>query len=515
VSVPEFQYAPLPGRGGLVYGGKVFLKWNTRADGSGTNYNPGDKVQLVSDMVLYAQWEPKKSGKTYKTFWAQDTDGNWYTVEAVKRKDGDKCIVYTDILADADIDDSVITGIQTKYDTAIHDKITGAFGDVSDMDGNSQVILLLLDIKDGYTGSGGYVAGYFDFTHMYGTETFSFSNKADMLFIDTYPGLSQMGKLYSTVAHELQHLIHFSRTVKANPSKNEKDLWINEGLSTAAEYIYDQSDTSRIKYFNDSNTLTNGDYRTIPYGNNFFVWNGFWEQEYGDVLADYATAYLFFRWLGIHGGQEIYKDIIASSWSDYRAVTEAAKTSSMSSLFTEAQNTDEKRWEKLLSTWMLANYYNSSSGTYEIYGYKGGISPLTVAVPNIEQNPWPFSPGEGIFSSLTVPFSPPNSGDHIRYRGLGGSSGSPAIDDSSPYYGTALLTFNASTNKDGPDETGYLASVAGTGTGPALSVQSGGPPIRAVNAGSDPYPVSFGDKAAGLDKPKDKKAAPRSKPGKR
>jgi hypothetical protein len=508
VSVPEFQNALLPSKGGLDYAGKVFLNWNTKADNTGYSYNPGDKIQLVSDMVLYAQWEDKKSGIEYKTFWAQDTDGTWYTVEAVKRETG-KSIIYVDVLAA--IEDEDVGKIKNEYDSAIYAKITNAFGSVSDVDKNGKVILLLLDIKDGYTGSGGYVAGYFDATHMYDTETSPFSNKADMLFIDTYPSLvdwdgdgldAELSQLCSTIAHELQHLINFSQTVLATPQKQPKDLWIDEGLSSAAEYIYDPSDTSRIDYFNASNTPDeNGYVGTIPYGNNFFVWNGYWEQEYGDVLADYATVHLFFRWLGIHsGGTGIYKEIINNSSGDYRSVTTAAEKN-IESPFSS--------WETLLGTWMLANYYNSPTG---FYGYKNTISPkpkvlVFTDTGHVRRS---FFPGEGIFSKQGSFYDSLETGTNIRYRGLGGSSGSPDVDTSLSYAGNALLTFNANTNKDGGDEIGYLASVAETGTGTALSVGAGSS-IRAAGASADgaAYPVSFGDKAAGLDKPG---KSPRAKP---
>ena len=33
-----------------------FIGWNTRADGSGSEYNPGDRVELRDDLVLYARW---------------------------------------------------------------------------------------------------------------------------------------------------------------------------------------------------------------------------------------------------------------------------------------------------------------------------------------------------------------------------------------------------------------------------------------------------------------------------
>jgi hypothetical protein len=495
VSVPEGQSAPIPGRGGFEYADKVFWNWNTKADGSGESCNPGDKEELLgSDTVLYAQWKDKKPGEEYKTFWARDTSDNWYTVEAVKRADEGNCIIYADILET--ISEETINRITAEYNEKIHGTVTNTFGSAG------KVILLLLDIKDGYGGdSAGYVAGYFDAIHMYTRATYSVSNEVRMLFIDTDPGLNKLSQLYSTIAHELQHLINFSQTVSVK--KSRKDLWIDEGLSTAAEYICYPSDVSRIEYFNSSNTRdADGNYGTIAYGNNFFVWDGYWEQEYGDVLADYATVHLFFCWLGIHAsnGTGIYRDIINNLNGDYRSVTAAAKNT-IDSQFSN--------WETLLGAWMLANYYNSSSG---FYGYSGQIKTKVFAFADTDHVSWSFSPGEGIFSKQSGSFSAgPNTGPNIRYRGLGSANSSPV--ESPPYAGTTLLTFNANTNKDDGDETGYLASVAGTGHGPALSVLPAGPSIRAGNtsAGGTAYPVSFGDKAAGLDRPD--KAVPRTKPG--
>jgi hypothetical protein len=487
VSVPADQGAPIPGKGGFEYTGKVFWNWNTKADGSGKSCNPGDKEESFgSDTVLYAQWKDKKPGEEYKTFWARDTSDNWYTVEAVKGTDEGNCIIYADILET--VSEATINRITDEYNDKIYGTITGAFGSAG------KVILLLLDIKDGYSGgSEGYVAGYFDATHMYTKATYSVSNEARMLFIDVDPGLKKLSQLYSTIAHELQHLINYSQTVLTK--KSQKDLWIDEGLSTAAEYICYPSDKSRIEYFNSSNTRdANGNYGTIAYGNNFFIWNGYWEQTYGDVLADYATAYLFFSWLGIHASNTgIYKDIINNSNGNYLSVT-AAASSRIGSQFSN--------WETLLGTWMAANYYNSSSG---VYGYSGKIRTRVLVFTDTGHTAWSFSPGEGIFSKQSGSFSAgPNTGPNIRYRGLG-SANSPPVEIP-PYDGTTLLTFNANTNKDGHDETGYLASVAetGTGTGPALSVLPAGPSVRAAgraSGGETPYPVSFGDKAAGLDKP--------------
>ena len=45
--------------------GYTFTSWNTRADGLGTTYMPGDYITVNSDMSLYAQWRQEPCNVTY------------------------------------------------------------------------------------------------------------------------------------------------------------------------------------------------------------------------------------------------------------------------------------------------------------------------------------------------------------------------------------------------------------------------------------------------------------------
>lgn len=44
--------------GSLTRKGYLFTGWNSRADGKGTNYMPGDSIRVVGDTVLFAKWKP-------------------------------------------------------------------------------------------------------------------------------------------------------------------------------------------------------------------------------------------------------------------------------------------------------------------------------------------------------------------------------------------------------------------------------------------------------------------------
>jgi len=41
---------------GFRYDGADFIGWNTKPDGSGTEYQPGDALSITEDTTLYAQW---------------------------------------------------------------------------------------------------------------------------------------------------------------------------------------------------------------------------------------------------------------------------------------------------------------------------------------------------------------------------------------------------------------------------------------------------------------------------
>ncbi len=46
---------------GITRPGYTFIGWNTRPDGSGTEYQPGESTVIAGDLILYAQWTPEQS----------------------------------------------------------------------------------------------------------------------------------------------------------------------------------------------------------------------------------------------------------------------------------------------------------------------------------------------------------------------------------------------------------------------------------------------------------------------
>jgi hypothetical protein len=415
-------------------------------------------------------------------FWAADlrTETRFYKTWAKKVAEGANCVVYAELAGYTDHSPTITVDmaeeIADEFDQEIYQGITGAFGSPNNI---NKITLLLLDIQDGYTGypSSPYTAGFFHPIDMEATN--SYSNKRPMLYIDTWPAKiadsaagDEKEKSYSTIAHELQHLINYSLH-PGTYAKPAMDIWINEGLSTAAEYIYSkEQQLDRIDYFSQDPS------QTIRRGNNFFVW----EDDWGDILAEYATVYLFFQWLGIQSGEdsvdtEIYRDIINSGFADYRAVTAAAANR------ISPNSPDFSDWETLLRTWYAANLICSSSG---LYGYKseipkstgnifssGSLKTRTLPSSSGRNHRWPLAPGEGVYSRLAAELTPPEGspyGGNIQYAGIDAANGTVSVEEpysppagSENYY---LLTLNVNVKTEitgnSDYEPGYVTDIKPT-----------------------------------------------------
>jgi hypothetical protein len=64
---------------------ETFLKWNTKADGTGTDYNENYQFKPNENITLYAQWKPAKIGNIYyDTFTDALAAGNNKTVTLIK-----------------------------------------------------------------------------------------------------------------------------------------------------------------------------------------------------------------------------------------------------------------------------------------------------------------------------------------------------------------------------------------------------------------------------------------------
>jgi hypothetical protein len=421
-------------------------------------------------------YDPDYEGRDSRTFYAWNTKNRkTYSVNAVHLAENDYCVIYGE--PSAGISLAAAENIAAEFKNGVYPVITEMFGDFREyMSGRDfgrydKLTLFLLDIKDDYDPQTNlsYIAGYFNPQNMYRSSQYASSNEAALLYVDVNPGTINED-FFSAIAHEFQHLINYSIRMQQQGGGNiyvkSQDVWIDEGLSAAAEYLYHgRHIQKRVDYFN---TDVHG---RISRGDTFFIWDGWFE--------DYCTVYLFFQWLRIQAGEqaEIYKDIIHSNYLDYRAVTRAAA---------EHLGGQFGDWETLLGHWLLANCVNAEDG---YLGYKQEIK---TEIRDFYSTRTSLAPGEGVFSFLDGGGFTPNtqSGAHIRYLGV--TQAGERIDAPEGVFPAGktgrLLTFNANSQNSAQAEDGYL-----TGRRDPFrpQVRDGGAAREAVPAQEGPLPIDI------------------------
>ncbi|OGU27690.1 MAG: hypothetical protein A2057_02455 [Ignavibacteria bacterium GWA2_35_9] len=226
-----------------------------------------------------------------------------YWVASTCRAVGTNCYIFVaDDVWENTVDQNSVDAVADAFDNStpanpnkgIYQTNAESFGNPPDVDNDTKIIILILDIKDGYTGSGGYVAGYFSSAN----ET-RIIDAAEIYFMDANPtDLKTSGGLNSalkTAAHEFQHMINWNYH-KINPELT----FINEGLSEAAEIVCGYGASMQSLYSNEPNHY-------------LFDWR---TNDYTLVLNDYARAQRFFLYLMEQFGVESLKSFV-QAYSNY------------------------------------------------------------------------------------------------------------------------------------------------------------------------------------------------------
>lgn len=420
------------------------------------------------------------------SFWVTDFRNNRkYRISAALLAEGRHCNVWVE--KGSGVSEAKAWRIARDYDNFIYDKILDAFGVQINVDGtelntmqyadwlgnnDGKLCILLLDIKDNYQEGvhESYIAGYFWSGDLY---DFNTSNKRDMIYIDINPGIHNMVELYNTLAHEMQHLMNY--VTRKGKNLNPMDLWVDEGLSSAAEWIFlEEHPEVRWRWFNNNGNGRNI-HGNIDRGNNFFVWGNHRENSYA-IIDDYATVYLFFQWLRLQAESNnynnIYRDIISSSYHDYRAVTTV-----MDAALPERGYSN---WEKLLGDWLAANYINAPDGPY---GYMDDPVLKNVKVPFAPAGIRRLNlfPGEGVYSITREQPNLTSQGSNISNVFLTDTV------NASYHTGSTMLTFNKNSDRSGSAETGVA-----TGFAPD-TITISGRSLVSTTILSGPFPIGARD----------------------
>jgi uncharacterized protein YkwD len=248
--------------------------------------------------------------------------------------------------------------------TYIYQQMTENFGDLPVVNGSDKETILVYDIQDTFESGGNYVGGCFDPVDLTDDEE---SNHRSMIFVDTYPSMTpdpaspsekDVSLGYSTIAHELQHAINYNENVIVEGG-SEMSLWLNEGLSMAAEDMLYGTRNDRIAYFKGSAAVQNG----------LSVMD--WQNDEGeDVVSSYAMSYMFAMYLEAQAGTAaVFKDLIDETGDTLSALDNVIY-----------QDIDQSiTFSDLLTNFRIALMISADSGPYGFGGDPDfyNVQPLT------------------------------------------------------------------------------------------------------------------------------------------
>ncbi|MBI9070555.1 MAG: T9SS type A sorting domain-containing protein [Melioribacteraceae bacterium] len=293
---------------------------------------------------------------TQREWWTSNfvTD-KFEKVPSTCRAVGTNCYIFVeDDIWNTKVNQANVNKIVESFDSStpannskgIYQTVTEAFGTPPDVDGDPKIIIFVLDIRDGYNGSGGYVAGYF---HSLNEVVHTNSNRAEIYYLDADPAnLSTdagLNDVMSTTSHEFQHMVHYRYH---NAGLNSEQLtFVNEGCSLTSEVLCGYPIYNQSLFNNETNHY-------------LFDW-----RDGDENLKDYSRAARYMTYMYEQFGVEFLTKLTQSSSKGYHGINSA-----LSNLTTPTS----LRFKETVENWQMANIVNDKNKN-SAWGYTvGGVS---------------------------------------------------------------------------------------------------------------------------------------------
>ena len=332
-------------------------------------------------------------------FWAQDSwkasngiddDGvngiddfaeSMYSLTATVQRVGTHCYV---VVEDGQtVSSSDLGHVMNEFDSKIYPTDTSAFGNEPNVDGDTKIFILLMDIRDQNYHDRTYpyyIAGYFWSLHEYRNSELpspysGFSNEKEIVHIDLNPG--SVATCEGTIAHEFEHMIHWNQD-------RDEETWVDEGCADLAEFLcYSTHPTSHVNAF-----LSDTDVQLTTWGGSGST-----------LLAHYGASYLFMLYLWEkHGETSTIQSIVQDAANGIVGIQNHLGGTTFSTVFTR---------------WTVANRIdNMSIGPSPFYYGYANINLEASLSPSSDHSTYPYS------RSTTVNYW---AADYIRFTG-GGST---------------------------------------------------------------------------------------------
>jgi hypothetical protein len=396
-----------------------------------------------------------------KAWWATDfTTNTEYSVPSTCRKVGVHAYYFVeDAIWNTKVTQTQVDSIAAAFDfrtpaspaKGIYQTDVETFGNPPDNDQDSLIVILILDIKDGYTGTGSFVAGYFFSINEYPDGSAAIgshrSNHAEIYYVDgvqdnlaTATGLATA---IETTAHEFQHMIHW------NYDPNEI-TFINEGCSMVAEVVCGFPVSFQSSYASNTNIYLLGWDKTSP-------------------IPDYARAQRWVLYLWNQFPNDYLKLLVQNTGTGITGINNALAQYSL---------TTSRRFDDIFRDWLVANQLNDASvDPRYAYTYSGTLAKpagtkylnpntdtVTTSVTHLGAEYITFASG----SNLSIAFTSDNSAVQVKAIETG-ASGKRVIDVplsmqfSEPAFGTTYtnVTFVV-LNSSQTNDASYSYQATGT-----------------------------------------------------
>lgn len=284
------------------------------------------------------------------TFQVLNKDDKFVSVTAELKAISDRALLYGDV-------NSPVNGLSTAdyqtlgrtFDDPVYAAVSAAFGQVTDQDSNTRIVILLTPVVNELTprGSSGFIAGFFYGCDLVSRSVCSGSNGGEIFytmtadpggqFSDSRSVNAVLRALPPVLGHELQHMIHFGQRQSTDA------LWLSEGLAHHAEDIVadvyeSRGDASTATQFRSQNYLRANRYLRDPAFTSLIAESG------SGSLEMRGAAWLFVKYLVGQQGSGILRSITQSTES---SVTNVVRQTG-------------KSWSTLLANWAVALYADNA-----------------------------------------------------------------------------------------------------------------------------------------------------------
>ena len=302
-----------------------------------------------------------------KSWWAEDLVSNqFYSVPSTCYAVGVHCYVFVEDSSwtKGRVDQHAVDQIVNAFDNTtpantnkgVYQMDVETFGNPPNInnDPNPKIVILLLNIRDGYVPgtSSGYTAGYFT---GYNETNATNSNKTEFYYMDCYPmnltNPSSLATGLQITAHEFQHMIQWNYH-----SINPNSTFFNEGCSMIAEVVCGYP--LRLQSYYSAANQTN-----VP----MMSWSG---NPPGNVLSDYARAARFFLYIKEQFGVSALAKFVQSALTDVNAFD--------IDVFPKLSPSTSRRFKDVMVDWYIANYMNNTSVNSK-WGYTYAGLPVMAA----------------------------------------------------------------------------------------------------------------------------------------